>query len=358
MNDLHKAFNVMGLEPGSSEEAVRTRFKRLMMVWHPDRFSTDEQKKFANDELIKIKDADDLLVKHFRDGSHVSSNCACQSDGSHASSSSQKSSATGPGPGRRTKNEDDIKREDEAARKRDAERRNGGSDTAQKANEEAQNSAREQAVQSAVAQENDRKSESLRWKLAIAGGAYFLILLILPMIGRAVEKPLIGAEDAVLNLQGESESHKKMNDAWQQYTTERQRIASDSLQRDVSVSEAQGWHPPYVSTDQYAGTIAFAMAQKEREQTAAKQQQDQAHARDVTNTQNEISKAQGIIQHCNEQIAELQTKVDNTAIADRDRNIAASDQERMRGYIVEAQKSLEFYQKQLSDQQGAPANPY
>jgi uncharacterized protein HemX len=37
-----------------------------------------------------------------------------------------------------------------------------------------------------------------------------------------------------------------------------------------------------------------------------------------TSTQNEISKAQGMIQHCNEQIAELQTKVDNITIAERE----------------------------------------
>ena len=62
MNELHKAYAILGLEPGSTMDSIMRRYKRLIMVWHPDRAPTKEHKDFAEEELKKINNAKDLLT--------------------------------------------------------------------------------------------------------------------------------------------------------------------------------------------------------------------------------------------------------------------------------------------------------
>lgn len=77
MNPLHKAYSTLGLEPGSSLEEVQARYKRLVMVWHPERFSSEEGKRDAEVELGKIHSAIDLLIHHFESGEHNGDACEC-----------------------------------------------------------------------------------------------------------------------------------------------------------------------------------------------------------------------------------------------------------------------------------------
>jgi hypothetical protein len=86
MSDLLKAYSVLGLEPGSPKDAIQSRYKRLVLVWHPDRFPTNEGKADAEEELKKIVNAKELLVKHFDSGKHKGSGCACSQAGGAASS--------------------------------------------------------------------------------------------------------------------------------------------------------------------------------------------------------------------------------------------------------------------------------
>jgi curved DNA-binding protein CbpA len=46
---LKKAYFVMGLEPGAALDKITRRHKRLIMVWHPDRFPTADGKKEAEE---------------------------------------------------------------------------------------------------------------------------------------------------------------------------------------------------------------------------------------------------------------------------------------------------------------------
>ena len=79
MNELHKAYAVLGLDPGSSMESIMRRYKRLIMVWHPDRAPTPDHKEFAEEELKKINNAKDVLTKHFgASGGHRATGCECQ----------------------------------------------------------------------------------------------------------------------------------------------------------------------------------------------------------------------------------------------------------------------------------------
>jgi len=49
-DSLQKAYRTLNLEPGASFEAVIRRHKRLIMVWHPDRFSNPQSKLDAEEE--------------------------------------------------------------------------------------------------------------------------------------------------------------------------------------------------------------------------------------------------------------------------------------------------------------------
>lgn len=126
MNDLQQAYFDLGLPSGSSLEAINVRYKRLIMVWHPDRMNNDDGRRVADEEMKKINNAKDVLKRHFDSGDHRDTGaCACRSA---AGPQSQAFSRTqgGPGPGpRRTRNTEEQQREDAAARKRDEERAGG-----------------------------------------------------------------------------------------------------------------------------------------------------------------------------------------------------------------------------------------
>jgi curved DNA-binding protein CbpA len=113
MSELLKAYTVLGLEPGSNKESIQTRYKRLIMVWHPDRFPTAEGKLDAEEELKKILNAKELLIKHFDSGKHKGSTCECSRTGASQTNSSPPSAKPSggtrpresfpghsPGPGR------------------------------------------------------------------------------------------------------------------------------------------------------------------------------------------------------------------------------------------------------------------
>lgn len=71
MNELHTAYRVLGLEPGTSFDAIRRRHRRLAPVWHPDRMTNADGKREAEEELKKMNNYFDKLKKHF-DGQNKS----------------------------------------------------------------------------------------------------------------------------------------------------------------------------------------------------------------------------------------------------------------------------------------------
>lgn len=182
MNDLHKAYQILGLEPGSSKETIQRRWKRLAMVWHPDRFPNEEGKKDAEDELKKINHAKDVLWKHFESSDHKATGCDCQPGVAGAQSgpsSDPNKSGRGPrpGPGRRTGGDP----EDEAKR-RDAERKRRAAEEAARQAQQQQ----QQAYQSAQQQEISQQEEQIRWKIALAEGLIFTGLCIFGWIGSGI----------------------------------------------------------------------------------------------------------------------------------------------------------------------------
>jgi hypothetical protein len=65
MSEMDRYYQILGLNPGASEEAVREAYRDLAKVWHPDRFSNDPRlKEKANEKLKEINLAYEILKVH------------------------------------------------------------------------------------------------------------------------------------------------------------------------------------------------------------------------------------------------------------------------------------------------------
>lgn len=81
MNNLHQAYQQLNMAPGSSFQSVSTRYKRLVKVWHPDRFVGAADKEWADEELKKINNCFDLLKRHLTSDEHrESGDCECRTN--------------------------------------------------------------------------------------------------------------------------------------------------------------------------------------------------------------------------------------------------------------------------------------
>ncbi len=126
MIELHKAYQVLGLEPGALFDTIKRRYRRLALVWHPDRMSSADAKREAEEELKKINNMFEKLKKHFETEHKSGPSCRCQPavagpppNNSHNSAGSQEAdskSSTGPTEAERKR------QEEEATRKRTEER--------------------------------------------------------------------------------------------------------------------------------------------------------------------------------------------------------------------------------------------
>ena len=70
MDDLTHFYQVLGLKPGATFEEVKTVYRDLVKVWHPDRFSHDERLRLvAQEKLKEINGAYKMLEAHFFEAS-------------------------------------------------------------------------------------------------------------------------------------------------------------------------------------------------------------------------------------------------------------------------------------------------
>ncbi|MEH2075573.1 MAG: J domain-containing protein [Nostoc sp.] len=54
--DINDAYEILGLEPGASQAQVKRTYRKLVKIWHPDRFFDQKQKQEA-EEKIKLINA-------------------------------------------------------------------------------------------------------------------------------------------------------------------------------------------------------------------------------------------------------------------------------------------------------------
>lgn len=190
MNDLHKSYSALGLEPGAPFDKIKRRYRRLALVWHPDRMTNPEAKREAEEELKKINNNFKKLRKHFESEHKQGPSCRCQP----AAAGPPPNNSHNPGGSARTNtnsgaSESERKRqEDEAARKRTAERekREADAEAARRTAEAAETAkAKQKATEDAINGEAARKEEALRWKCAQCIGIAFIGLVAYCWLGCA-----------------------------------------------------------------------------------------------------------------------------------------------------------------------------
>ncbi|MBX9685845.1 MAG: J domain-containing protein [Candidatus Obscuribacterales bacterium] len=206
MNKIHAAYQKLGAHPGTEFDVIKRRYKMLVMVWHPDRLTTPEGKKVAEEEIKAINNAFDCIKKHFESGHRQGPSCECQpvttqyqQTGAGHNPNTGCGHATGSGPAGNNQghfNTSGYQREktayekwaEQEARAKEAERRRAEESAHEAALKEALERARQaaeaRATAAAAAKAKSQAAatlmteEQLRWRLSVAIGVIFLFLLI------------------------------------------------------------------------------------------------------------------------------------------------------------------------------------
>ncbi len=343
---LQKAYRDLGMDGGEPFDVIKRRHKRLILVWHPDRFQNAEGKLEAEAELKKINNAKDLLSAHFERSHSDSPQCSCRSAGGSSqtsqtppSGSSAERSQPGPGPGpgpgrRRSTQERDT--EEEEARQRSRERAQKAA--AEAAEQDAQAKAfsekyakTQKAEEDALSHRRIMQDESLRWKIAIGLGAIWVALCFYGWAGTGLK-------------------------AWWHdfsWKWERDHRPAATTPSDSSTGSTRRIIPSY---NQYPGGNDAAyqtqtdIEQKRRDAEAEKQKQQ-----DIYNTKMEIDKQENIIRHCTGEIAKIDTQLDDTNVSSVDKKSALNFQNSQKGYLFQAQNELNSANQRLSELTGNPA---
>lgn len=165
LEDLRKAYYVLGLEPGTEWIAIVARYKRCTMVWHPDRTPDDlKWKAEATEELKKLNQAKDVLQVHFEGEKHSADrSCLCYGGLQDNSGS-----------------DETRRREETEAKKRSDERARQASGYAEPPRSQ---NASEKNMEEAVGQNNLLKQERLRWQIAAGLGIAYVVLCLFGWLG-------------------------------------------------------------------------------------------------------------------------------------------------------------------------------
>lgn len=337
---LQKAYRDLGMDGGEAFDAIKRRHKRLIMVWHPDRFQNPEGKAEAEAELKKINNAKDLLSAHFERAHSDSPQCSCRFGGGTQSSqpppsdsATKSNSGPGPGPGRRrTTQEHDT--EEEQARQRSRERAQRAA--AEAAEQDAQAKAASAAAaaqrksnENAVEQRKIMQEESLRWKLSMGLGAAWLILSFYGWAGTGLKA------------------------WWHDFSWKWERDHRPAIKTETPPATTPRYIPPY---EKYpGGNDAAYQNQAEIDQRRRDEEAEKKKQQDIYNTRMDIDKQQKIIQHCTEEIAKIDAQLDSPSGSDIDKRNALNFQNSQKGYLFQAQNDLNSANQHLSELTGLPA---
>lgn len=338
---LQKAYVTFGLEHGSSFDAIKRRYKRLIMVWHPDRFPNAEGKQDAEEELKRINDAKDKLFAHFEKNHKESGPCACReqaksSAGDSSSNRSSQGTGAGPGPGKRRTTQENDREEAEAKRRNDERARKAAAEAAEKDRQAreaaAASSAQKQTVEDAVTQQKRLQEEQLRWKIALGLCAAWIGLSIYGSAGAGIK------------------------DWWHDFSWKwdrdhqpvQQQTNQDNTPKTAPYIEPYNKFP---GGDQNSWQQQADLDQKRRDEQAEKQKKQ-----DVYDTRMAIDRYQKTIAHCTSEIAKVDSQLHDPSVSDYEKNRSISFQNAQRGYLAEAQSNLAEAQRHFTELTGRPAS--
>lgn len=326
---LAEAYFVLSLKPGDHMDKVNARWKRLAMVWHPDRFPSQDGKRDAEEELKKINDAKDKLSKHFASEHKAGGSCACNPTGAKPRQQERAGTGQGPGPGKRRTTQENSYEEAEA-RRRNEERakRNTEQDaeTAKQAAAAAEAAKAQAAVKTAVDQSRQFDDERLRWKISIG----------------------IIAAWVALNFFGYASMSAK--GWWKDFSWKWERDHSTAPAPEPSQTTTQPINN-CSSNDSLWQQQQQEADQRRRDEDAEKLKQQKIYEAKMS-----IDRYQKVIDHCTGEISKIDTQLADPNVSDYEKRRSLFFQNQQRQYLSEAQENLKMAQQDLSDltEIGAP----
>lgn len=334
MNELHKAYQALGLEPGATFDTIKRRYRRLALVWHPDRMSSADAKLEAEEELKKINNFFEKLKKHFESEHKSGPSCRCQpaaagpppnsSQNKSANQNNNSSSSSGPSEAERKR------QEEEATRKRTAERgkKEAEEEAARRAAQATQSGQqKQQAADEAIKNEALRKEEVLRWKCTLVIAVTFVALIGYCWVGCA-------ARDLV------HWTGKQWEEFQSQFKPKQEPPPSYAPQKPSPPYEP--YIPPY---ERFPGGNPTSWRQFHDEQEQhRKAEEDKQRQQDIYFAKLQIDRAQKTIDHCNHDIAQMELKLTDSFISEFEKNKIRE----MRDF---QKHNLEFARAELQDAQ-------
>jgi len=358
MNELHKAYQAIGLEPGAAFDTIKRRYRRLALVWHPDRMSSADAKREAEEELKKINNHFERLKKHFESEHKSGPSCRCQPaaaagpppNNSQSSAGNQNTGTKSSGP-TEAERKSQEEEEEEATRKRTEERQKQAAEAeaAQRAAEVAQRAQhKQQAAEDVIKSESERKEEVLRWKCTMAVGVTFIALIGYCWVGCA-------ARDLV------HWTGKQWDDFQSQFKPKQEAPSAPPSSAPQTPSQPiEPYIPPY---ERFPGGNPSSWRQFHDEmENRRKAEGEKQRQQDIYFAKLQINRTQKAIDHCSHDIAQMELKLIDPFISEfeknkirdlldfQERNLKAAEAE-----LRDAQKSLEM--RDIQTPFGSPQPP-
>lgn len=348
MNELHKAYNALGLEPGAPFETVKRRYRRLVLVWHPDRMTNADAKREAEEELKRINNSFEKLKKHFESEHKSGTSCRCQpAAAGPPPPGSQDTSGNRGGTKSSGPTEEQRRQEEEATRKRNAERERKAAEeaAARRAAEAAQKShEKQQAAEDAVKSEATRKEEVLRWKCTAAVGLTFILLIAYCWVGCAARDLTHWTGKQWENLQDQFKPKPQAPPP-----TETPSYAPEQPNQPY-----EPYIPPY---ERFPGGNPSSWRQfhdeQEQRRKAAEEKQRQ---QDIYFAKLQIDRAQKAIDHCSHDIAQMELKLLDPYVSEFEKNKIRETRDFQQRNLDSAQSELQDAQRKLNHLE--PASPF
>lgn len=336
---LQKAYVTFGLEYGASFEAIKRRYKRLIMVWHPDRFPNAEGKQDAEEELKRINDAKDRLFAHFEKNHRESGPCSCREQPRSGSTTgdnrSSPGSGAGPGPGKRRTTQENDREESEASKRNEERARRAAAETAEKQRQAHETAtaaaAHKQPVEDALTQQKRLHEEQLRWKIAMGLCAAWIGLSAYGWAGAGIK------------------------DWWHDLSWKWQR---DHQPVQPQVNNTMPEKTPYIEPYNKfpGGNQTTWQQQQEADQRRRDEEAERRRKQDIYDTRAALDRYHKTIDHCNAEIAKVDTQLADPSVSQYEKNKSMSYQSAQRGYLAEAQANLAEAQRRFTELTGRPAS--
>lgn len=239
MNEIDKAYIVLGLEPGASYQEVKEAYQLLISGLHPDKHK-GKKKEQAEKKAKQINNAKDLLDSHFNSEHEDGPDCSCQPGQAKPESYSSELAETSSSS---TSSKEERARK---AREREAEREKEDSSQSEFFYTSQEDDTKDDIFADdlfyAYNFDVAKKRASLYWKISLGALVFYLgcfcygnIVKGMYSTGGLKAKPFTAEESQV-------------NDNWKKYQREKLQLVEKLTGKRPTEKSIERWRPPFEPT--------------------------------------------------------------------------------------------------------------